>query len=177
LIQIVRPSEILTLENNSFGGEFKDGKKNMLIESEMHSIWLVKDTEAFGRRGVKTEQDRSSGLSLTYQEWYAIYFDVLGLDKSGYDRWVAENPEMAHNSVIGDFDEEIPTYPMLSRIRGRFHDAAFEPDEIDLLRQECLRVKATARDTVAVGGIDKLLLACDLAEESEMSIYLISNSS
>jgi hypothetical protein len=147
-------------------------------EPSMHSIWLVSDTRAFGTKGETCEQDHSVGWSLTYQEWLAIYFDALGLDKSGYEKWAAKKVVLGqHNvvSILTEFDEEITGFPMLSRIRGPFHDAVFELNELDALRNECLQVQSSTSNALALRGLEKLLLICDRAQKLRLSIYFVSN--
>jgi hypothetical protein len=140
----------------------------------MHGTWLVKDTEAFPLNpGPTSERDRTLNFGLNYQEWFAIFFDVLGVDKSGYDNWAKENPEAAKGSILIEFDEEIPSYPMLSRIVGGRYDIVFEADEVERLREECLRVKSQTSNAVALKGIRKLLLMCDWAQRLDLSIYLM----
>jgi hypothetical protein len=154
------------------------GEPEDLLEPGMQSTWLVSDTKAFGTKGETSEQDRSLDFGLTYQEWLAIYFDALGLDKSGYQRWAAKKPSLSQRGVVTiltEFDEEISSYPMLSRIRGPFYDVAFESDEVDKLRQECLRVQASTSNAVALRGLEKLLRICDHAQKLGLSIYLVSN--
>src|SRR5574341_914059 len=58
-------------------------------EPEMPMIWLVRDTRAFGVDGRTSRNDRSVEFRLTYQEWLAIYFDALGLDKSEFEKTAA----------------------------------------------------------------------------------------
>ena len=144
----------------------------------MQSIWLVRDTEAFGTRGETSSSDRSLDLRLTYQEWLAVYFDALGLDKSGYDEWASKQPSPAQHNVISiltEFDEDIVGFQMLSRIRGPYHDAVFQVDELEALRNECLHVQSGTSNVLALRGIEKLLFICDRARELRLSIYFLSN--
>lgn len=195
LILIARPSEILTRgrldlfevpPNSAIGSTRKllmveqspKGEQESYLEPGMHSTWLVHDTKSFGTKGETSKQDRTLDFGLTYQEWLAIYFDALGLDKSGYERWAAKKPSLSRHDVVtilSEFDEQIPGYPMLSRIRGPYHDAAFESDEVEHLRQECLRVQAGTSNAVALSGLKKLVSICDRAQELGLSIYLVSN--
>ncbi len=146
----------------------------------MPAIWLVRDTKAFGTKGETSKDDRSLDLRLTYQEWLAIYFDALGLDKSGYKEWAAKRVVLGQRNVVTiltELDEEIPGFPMLSRIRGPFHDAAFELDEVEGLRNECLRVQSDTSNALALRGLKTLLLICDQAQQLGLSIYFVSNAS
>lgn len=143
----------------------------------MQATWLVRDTEAFALRGETSEHDRPLDIHLTYTEWLAIYFDALGLDKTVYDKWTAQKFSSQDGviSIVGEFDEEIPGYPMLSRIRGPYHDAIFEVNEIDDLHDECLRVKAGTSNELALQGMEKLLIISEQARSLALSIYFVSN--
>src|SRR3989442_8192664 len=120
------------------------GKSEEVWEPEMPAIWLVHDPEAFGTKGETSKQDHPLDLRLTYQEWLAIYFDALGLDKSGYEKWAAKRVVLGQPNaatILTELDEEVPGFPMLSRIRGPYHDVIFEPNELEDLREECLKVQ------------------------------------
>lgn len=136
--------------------------------------WLVENAKAFFYNpGAASKRDRHLNFGLHYQEWLALYFDVLRLDKSGFDRWATEHPEEAKNSYIGEFNQEIPGYPMLSRIHAILDDAVFEGDEVKQLRQECSLVKSNTSNAVALSGLDKLILICDWAQKLNLNIYLM----
>ncbi len=162
------------------GEQTPKAKPEDLLEPTMHSIWLVSDTKAFGIKGETSKQDRSVDFRLTYQEWLAIYFDALGLDKSGYEKWAAKKVVLGqHNvvSILTEFDEEIAGFPLLSRMRGPFHDAVFELGEVDGLRNECQRVQSDTSNVLALQGLKTLLLICDRAQQLGLSIYFVSNAS
>jgi hypothetical protein len=146
------------------------------VEPAMHGIWLVLDTTAFGLNpGPTSERDHPLTFGLTYKEWFALFFDVLRVNQDGFKRWAEKNPSEARGSIISDFDEEIPDYPMLSRIRGYHYDAVFEADELERLRQECLKVKGGTSNEIALRGLDKLLRICDYAQELSLSIYFMAD--
>jgi hypothetical protein len=140
--------------------------------------WLVRDTTAFGLDGKTSPADHPVDLRLTYQEWLAIFFDALKLDKSDYDEMEARRAALGQpKSLLAVLDEEVPGFPMLSRIHGPFYDAVFEANEVSALREECLQVKHRTSNPLALEGIRKLLLVCDRAENLQLSIYLVSNAS
>ena len=143
----------------------------------MHVTWLVSDTKAFPLNpGPTSERDRVLHFGLNYEEWLALFFDAIGVDKEGYDRFIEENPEQAQNTCVGEFDQSDPAlegFPMLSRICGILYDAVFEANEIGQLRRECLRVKSFTSNAVALNGIDKLLRICDWAGRLNLSVYLM----
>jgi hypothetical protein len=140
----------------------------------MLHTWLVEDAKAFFcNPGAASERDRHLNFGLNYQEWLALYFDVLGVDRSGFDKYVAENPSEAQTHFIGGFDEEIPDYPMLSRMDDILHDAIFEGDEVEQLRRECLRVKSGTSNVLALRGLEKLIHICDWARSLNLNIFLM----
>lgn len=157
----------------------QDAKSEDSWEPEMPMTWLVRDTGAFGVGGKTSPADHCVDLRLTYQEWLAIYFDAVGLDKSGYEEEVAKRASEENRvpTFLTELDEEIPDFPLLSRIRGPFHDAVFEADEVNVLRQECLQVRTKTSNPLALEGLRKLLLICDRAQSLGLSVYLISNAS
>jgi hypothetical protein len=139
----------------------------------MHVTWLVRDTEAFFLNpGPTSERDRMLHFGLKYREWLALYFDVLGVGR----KWtppVTETASLADNVIISEFDEDITDYPLLSRINGMLYDAVFETDELEGLRQECLRVKSFAANGLALKGLDKLIQICQWAQQLNLSIFLM----
>jgi len=167
------------MSGNLMADRDKNVKPEDVWEPEMPMTWLVRDTTAFGVDGKTTSADHSVDLRITYREWLAIYFDALGLEKSGYEEAVAKRAFEGNKvpTFLTEFDEEIPGFSMLSRIRGPFHDAVFEADEVNALRQECLQVQPKTSNSMALEGMRKLLLICDRAQDLGLSVYLISNAS
>lgn len=145
-------------------------------EPGMHVTWLIRDVAAFQNQpGPTSELDRLLPFSLTYQEWYALYFDVLKVDNGEYKKWLEEHPKEAQDSLPPiEFEGEARDYPMLSRICGYLCDAVFEAEEVKQLRQECLRVRSMTSNPLALRGVEKLLRLCDEAERSGLNIYLMS---
>lgn len=141
----------------------------------MHVTWLVRDIAAFQEHpGPTSPDDLSLEFGVTYNEWYALFFDVLRADKGEYERWLKDHPNEAQNSISPiEFDEDVEGYPMLSRIRGYLYDAIFEVAEIEQLRQECLRVQSTTSNALALQGVNKLLRICDEAQNLNLNIYLM----
>ena len=63
-----------------------------LFDPGMHVTWLVHDIAAFQQHpGPTSIRDRSLKFGLSYKEWYAVYFDVLRVDKGEYKQWVEEH--------------------------------------------------------------------------------------
>lgn len=156
----------------------QEANSDELWEPEMQAIWLVRDPKGFGMKGETSEHDRSLNWRLTYREWLAIYLDGLGVDKDGYEKWAAKKVVLGQPNtatILTELDEEIASFPMLSRIRGPYHDVVFELDELEDLHKECLRVQASTSNTLALQGLNKLIHVYDQARRLGLSIYLVSN--
>jgi hypothetical protein len=142
----------------------------------MQSVWLVHDIDAFAD-GQPSKQDRRLDIRMTYTEWLAIYFDALSLDKTIYDRWIQNGRDSAGESpteIVTEFDEVIQGFPMPSRINEPYRDVVFKVHEIEDLRQECLRVKASSSNELASLGLEKLLMICKQAGDLRLTIYFMS---
>ena len=140
----------------------------------MHVTWLVKDTQAFCQNpGPTSARDRALNFGLNHREWLALYFDVLEVDRSVSDKLVAEFASRSQKYIADEFEEEIPGYPMLSRINGIYRDAVFERSEVEVLRQECLQLKSHTSNPIALKGADKLLKISDWAQHLNLSIFLM----
>jgi len=135
----------------------------------MHTTWLVKNASAFGNHARPTsDRDRILPIGVTYDEWYAIYFDVLKIGQPAISRSDDDS-----RTIVGEFSGDVLGYPMLSRIRGYLYDATFEANEVSELREECdTLLTQTSLDT-AVSGLQKLIFICDRALEENLSIYLM----
>jgi hypothetical protein len=146
------------------------------VEPHMHGVWLVVDPNAFVLNpGHASQRDYALTLGITHKEWFALFFDVLGIDQGRYRKWAEENPLQARDSIVAEFSKEIADYPMLSRIRGYLYDAVFEGHEVEDLRKECLRVRKIAHDEKAKRGLDTLLSICDLAQTERLNIYFLAD--
>jgi hypothetical protein len=140
----------------------------------MQTAWLVEDVEAFSSNpGMFSPRNRRLRYSLTHEEWLALFFDALGVDKSGFDKWATSHPGEAQFSTIGRFTEEIPTYPMLSKIQSDLDDVVFEKHEVPTLELECRRAVEETSNSLALRGLSKLLCMCEMAVESRLNIYLL----
>lgn len=81
----------------------------------MQTAWLVEDVKAFSSTpDIASPRDRRLRYSLTHDhdEWLALFFDALGVDRSGFRQMAASHPGETKFSTIGRFTEEIPDYPI-----------------------------------------------------------------
>lgn len=154
----------------------EDDRLEDFVDPGMHMTCLVQDTGTFSiKPGPTSERDRTLQFGITYEEWVALYFDVLDVDHGAHKRWAKSHPDEADNTVIPEFQGEIENYPMLSRICGFLYDAIFEADEVEQLRLECNSVQVSTSNEVARRGLNKLLLICRWAQTLNLSIYLMCN--
>jgi hypothetical protein len=117
--------------------------------------------------------DRVLGMYLGGLEWSAVFQQVLGCPdgtpfKPGdiLDEWKKKHQ--------AQFQESIPDYPMLGRIWDTYIDVHYQPEEVRQLRDECLRVKSSTSNPVALRGLDKLIAACDGALKGGLGLSLLS---
>ncbi len=104
--------------------------------------------------------DRLLPLFFEGREWSALFYDVLGCPTAHPFIPNDKLEEWKQRQII-KFQAAIPDYPMLGRIWDTYIDVTDEPYEVNQLRDECLKVKATTTNAIARRGLDKLLHACD----------------
>ncbi len=117
---------------------------NTDYEHGMHSTWLVKDIDRFLKTLVPTSEiDRCLEYGLTIREWQAIFLDALA-DKNDNERvaFIVKH----YDSIEERSDEPIPGFPMLSKITGRLWDVDFEPEEVRMLREECISLSQSTKN-------------------------------
>ena len=121
---------------------------------------LIRDVRTFRWPTPTSDVDRTLNFGLTYEEWYALFFQVLG------------KSEIRTEIHPVDFQGEIEDYPLLSRLND-IHDAAIvERSEAGELEGECLRAEAASTNNVAAQRcLRKLLLICRWAESLKTGIY------
>jgi hypothetical protein len=144
-------------------GAYMDSQNSDSMSRGMHHTYLVRDVDKFI---ADAQIDRVIPFGINNEEWHALWFDVLGVDSDEYSNW-------AQDDDADDF--VIAGYPMISRITNNYMDASFEGEQIEHLRQECLRINSNTRNELALRGTDKLLRICDMAQKLGLSIYLMSD--
>jgi|ERR1051325_1348378 hypothetical protein len=140
-----------------------------------HGLWLVHDADTFPLNPGASIKDRALSFGLTHKEWSALYFDALGVDRSGYDHWAQQNPDAARGTVISSFADEIEGFPLLSRINSYLIDIVFERDEIEQLKQECLKARELTSNKLAQSALEKLLTLCNEAQTLSLNIYFLAH--
>jgi hypothetical protein len=131
-----------------------------LYEPGVYDVTLVRDVKRFQWPTPTSDVDKRLNFGLTYHEWYALFFQVLG--KSG--------DQVEGHRV--DFQGEVDGYPTLSRLNDIHDDAAVEESEVGKLESECLRLEVISRDNAAATKcLRKLLLICRWAADLKTGIY------
>lgn len=117
--------------------------------------------------------DRALAIFFEGGEWSALFTHVLQVkDRDPFLPGTATNKWRERQRVR--FQKSIAEYPMLGRIWDTYIDVSYQPEEIPQLRGECLRVKASTSNTVALRGLDKLIAACDEALKDSLGLSLLS---
>jgi len=137
------------------------------------SIYLMHDPSFKAvSKGVLGE-DRYLGLYLDGEEWGALFFDTLGCpDVNGTPRLPNEDRAEWEERYSLKFRQAIPDYPMLARISDLFMYVRYMPEEIEQLRNECVKIRSSASNEKAVRGLAKLLGACDEASKVGSGLLL-----
>jgi hypothetical protein len=112
-------------------------------------------------RYIRNQIDKHLDLSFNGQEWDSIFIETLGCPS-----------EVTGQS---EFKEAMKEYPMLGRMWDLYEDIVYAPNEVSLLNEECLQVKAMTSNQVAQQGLRKLLFSCDEAARSHCGLLLASN--
>ena len=120
------------------------------VERGMHVAWIVQQGT-----NASSGDKRMLHFSVAEDEWRRIHDDIL-VDTS---------------AVSAATRTEADSFPLLSRIEES-ESAYFRRAEVELLRQECLRARARTSDSLAIRGIDKLILICDWANHMAGEILL-----
>jgi hypothetical protein len=121
------------------------------VERGMHVAWIVQPGT-----NTKSGDKRMLHFSVAGDEWRRIHDDIL-VDTSPVSA--------AATRTEGD------SFPLLSRIEES-ESAHFRRAEVESLRQECLRARARTSDSLAMRGLDKLILICDWANHMGGEILL-----
>lgn len=117
--------------------------------------------------------DRTLPIYFEGPEWSALFHYVLRV--TDREPLVADEDfaEWGERQRVR-FQKSIAEYPMLGRIWDTYIDVSYRPEEIPQLRDECLQVKASTSNPVALRGLEKLIAACDEALKDSLGLSLLS---
>jgi hypothetical protein len=106
--------------------------------------------------------DRHIPVCLNEVDWQAIFFKRLHCpERDAYVPGEDTNDWLNRNRRL--FERSIPDYPMLGRIFDMYEDYTFTPNEAALLRDECLRAKASSSEPSADVALRKIIYCCNIA--------------
>ena len=99
----------------------------------------------------------------------------MGMEALFWDELGATDPNYAPGwQKI--FSDSIPSYPVLSKIHGEIGSkVTFEGDEVAALMKECIRVAESAKNPVALNVVKKILTACELAKQNNVSVHFVGD--
>jgi len=72
--------------------------------------------------------------------------------------------------------DEIPRFPMLSRIAGPYDRALYSGSDLAALKLECQNASALIQDTAARKAVEKILLAADCGERLHSGLLFIPSN-
>lgn len=140
------------------------------IESGRQDFVLKLDPKA----PFDSNHDRRLEIFLAGPEWSAIFYTVLGC--TGGEPFVAgDDINEWTEKHRREFQRAIPHYPMLGRIWDTYINVSYQAEEITALKNECLKVKASTSNAIALQGLDKLIYTCDEALKSGLGLYLAAD--
>ena len=118
-----------------------------------------------------SNHDRILKTFLTGPEWSAIFYDVLG--STGSEPFViGENINEWMGTHRREFQPAIPAYPMLAKIWNTYANVSYQAEEIERLKNECVKVRESTSNSLAKIGLRKLIDACDEAFKLKMGLWL-----
>ena len=94
-------------------------------------------------------------FAINYYDWEALYMRALSC-----------------NDKV-PFANQIPQYPMLSRIQDMYEEYRFSLDEANILRSECVTAAQTCDHEPAIRTLRKLIYICDAAIEKNLGFWLM----
>lgn len=122
-----------------------------------------------------TKGDRPLNVALEVSEWIALFFRVLHCPEPRIEKADTSSFHERSERYKLIFQQAIPDYPLLGRVWDVYQDVEYKPQEIEQLRQECLKIKAIADNNIALKGLGKIIFACDEALKKGMGLFLASD--
>ncbi len=118
--------------------------------------------------------DRALKICINYEDLFAIEDAVVSgrIDYQNFQH--IEEYEKADENNRKIFQKFAFLYPMLGRINDMYQDYVFTPEEIQKLREECLKLQAMKQNEAADLALRKLIYSCN--EALKDNSYLIFSS-
>lgn len=119
--------------------------------------------------------DRALKICINYDDIFAIQ-DTVVSGRIDYENLQSNAEyEKADEKNRKVFQEFALLYPILGRINDMYQDYVFSPDEIQKLREECLKLKSTNQNAAADLALRKFIFACDEALKDNSFLVLSSD--
>ena len=142
------------------------------LDPGMHSVFLVEDIKKFVKCLRLEENDIELSFGLKYDEWLSILIEAFNIDKN-FDE--INKKSLLEKKILLTLNNELPFFPLFSRIKSFIADAAFDKGEISFLKIECNQLLDTVKNKKSRRGIEKMIMICDWAIASSKNIYFLGN--
>ena len=107
-------------------------------------------------------------------QWRVLFFDTLKCPEA--DPYIHGEDINEHTERFRRrFQEHLTAFPMLGRMWDFYNDAWYAPEEIEQLREECLKVQASTSKPLVLAGLQLLLRACDEADATGLGLLLVAD--
>ena len=134
--------------------------------------YVLPDPDKFRESGVFAED--YVGFDFHWVDWESLFWGALN---------AARREEYVQGEDISEFEvrnrrrfqQSLFAYPLLGRVFDMYEDADYQAEEIDQLREECLRVRRGTQHAPAIRALDKLILACNKASDRGIGLSLSSD--
>jgi len=125
------------------------------------------------------DTDRGLKVCINYDDLESIY-DIIAPSRVRYEsykegedyrKFEERNKKIFEEKNKEIFEQAVSKFPMLGRINNIYADYIFNPEEVKMLRQECLSVKKAKISAAGDLTLRKLIYACD--EALKENFYLM----
>jgi hypothetical protein len=136
----------------------------------MHGVFLVDDTTKFARECRLQKGDVQLSFGLRYDEWLAVLIEAFDIDEK-FDE--VKKKEMREKRIFLTLGNELPGFPLFSRITAYFRDAIYQTAEIPAFREECCQLLNLTKNPKAHKGVEKMVMICDRAIASSKNLFFL----
>lgn len=105
-------------------------------------------------------------------EWGQLFYGVLGCPTA--DEYIAEEGiQVCMKRNEEKFREAVLDYPMLGELNDIYSDILFKPEHTKKLLKEIIEIIPKAcENEIALEGLNKLKLACEIAIKKDKILFL-----
>lgn len=127
---------------------------------------ILSDVSGNGKNWNENKGDRLLNVCIDFVDFENIH-------KETYRLTFSKNPDadLFYTTKFVKILEKISSkFPMLCRFKDMYEDAIFEVEEVKMLRDECLTLKAKSQDNSTDLVLRKLLYCCDEAIKTDLNL-------